>query len=109
MQKKGPRDRYGKEERAKGENVADWVKSNMHRLGKTGSIKIQPKLIRMNCQGWLRKWMEKMALLNELKSAASNMVEFGNADGRKQPVCIARGHIIICNFRFAPARAGRSR
>jgi len=91
---------YGKEERAKSENDADWVKSTMHRL-ENRFDKDTTKLIRMNCQcGYGMD--EKLTLLNELKAAASNMEEFGNADRAKAAGMYCEDSILYLQFPFCP-------
>ena len=91
---------YGKEEIAKSENDADWVKSTMQRL-ENRFDKNTTKLIRMNCQcGYGMD--EKLVLLNELKAAASNMEEFGNADLAKAAGMYCEEGILYLQFPFCP-------
>jgi len=91
---------YGKEEKAKSENDADWVKSTMHRL-ENRFDKDTTKLIRMNCQcGYGMD--EKLALLNELKADASSMEEFGNSDRAKAAGLFCQDGILYLQFLFCP-------
>ena len=72
---------YGKDETAKGEKNADWVKSTMRRL-ESKFDRASVKEIRMGCQCG-NGMDEKLALLNELKAAASSMEEFVGSEKAK--------------------------
>ncbi len=91
---------YGKDETAKGEANADWVKSTMGRLeNKFDSITV--KEIRMNCQcGYGID--EKLALLNELKAGAKSMEEFANSDKAKAAGLFCENGILYLQFLFCP-------
>lgn len=72
---------YGKNDGAKGETDADWVKSTMRRL-EDKFDRAAVEQIRMGCQcGYAME--EKLALLNALKAAASNPREFAGSDQAK--------------------------
>ncbi len=91
---------YGREDLAKSENNADWVKSTMSRL----ENKFDPestKQIRMSCQCG-HAMDEKLALLNDLKAGASNMDEFGNAEKAKAAGMYCEDGVLYLQFPFCP-------
>jgi len=91
---------YGKDEKAKCASNAEWVKSTMSRLeNKFG--KETTKQIRMNCQcGYGMD--EKLALLNELKVAASSMEEFAGSDKAKAAGLFCENGELFLRFLFCP-------
>ncbi len=91
---------YGKDERAKGETNADWVKSTMRRL-ENKFDKETVKQIRMSCQcGYGMD--EKLAFLNELKASSSNMEEFASSDMAKAAGMYCENNILYLQFLFCP-------
>lgn len=91
---------YGKDERAKGEANADWVKSTMCRL-ENKFDKETTKQIRMNCQcGYGMD--EKLALLNELRAASSSMEEFAGSDKAKAAGLFCENGELYLRFLFCP-------
>ncbi|EHQ89785.1 DUF6144 family protein [Desulfosporosinus youngiae] len=91
---------YGKDGTAKGETNADWVKSTMCRLEDKFDQE-RTKQIRMNCQcGYGMD--EKLALLNELKTAASNMEEFAASDKAKAAGLFCENGQLLLQFLFCP-------
>ncbi len=91
---------YGKDDMAKGEADADWVKSSMRRLEDKFN-KEKTTHIRMNCQcGYGME--EKLALLNEMKAAASNMEEFVASDKAKSAGLFYENGMLYLQFLFCP-------
>lgn len=91
---------YGKDEAAKGEANADWVKSTMRRLENKFDANAV-KQIRMNCQcGYGME--EKLAFLNELKAVSSNMEEFANSDRARAAGLFCEDGILYLQFLFCP-------
>jgi predicted hydrocarbon binding protein len=91
---------YGQDESAKSENNAEWVKSTMHRLESKFDQRTT-KQIRMRCQcGYGMD--EKLALLKELRAAASNMEEFANSDKAKSAGLYSKDGTLYLQFLFCP-------
>ncbi len=91
---------YGKDKRARGEANADWVRSTIRRL-ENKFDKETTKQIRMSCQcGYGMD--EKLAFLNELKAATSNMEEFAGSDQAKAAGLFCENGILYLQFLFCP-------
>jgi hypothetical protein len=91
---------YGKEEKAKCESNAEWVNSTMRRLENKFDSETT-KQIRMNCQcGYGID--EKLALLNELKAAASSLEEFAGSDKAKAAGLTCENGELFLRFLFCP-------
>jgi hypothetical protein len=85
---------------AKGENNAEWVNSTMQRL-ESKFDQATTKQIRMSCQcGYGMD--EKLALLKELKAAASNMDEFANSNQAKSAGLFFKDDTLYLQFFFCP-------
>ena len=93
---------YGKARSAAAEKNPDWVKSTMHRLESNFEFETVKK-IRMNCQcGYGMD--EKLTLVRELKSAASNIEEFTNSEKAKTAGLFCKdGELLI----FVPVRCSK--
>ena len=86
---------YGKDE-----VNADWVKSTMRKLENKFN-RDAVKQIRMNCQcGYGMD--EKLELLNELKTGASNMDEFAASEKAKEAGLLCENGILYLKFLFCP-------
>jgi predicted hydrocarbon binding protein len=91
---------FGKDETAKGENNAVWVKSTIRRLENKFDVNAV-KEIRMNCQcGYGMD--EKLALLNELLDASHDMESFANQEkARAAGLYCDKGELYL-QFFFCP-------
>lgn len=90
---------YGKDQ-THPETNADWVKSAMSRLENRFDPDTRKK-IRMNCQcGYGMD--EKLALVKELKSAASNLEEFAGSEKAKAAGLFCRDGELFLQFHFCP-------
>jgi predicted hydrocarbon binding protein len=91
---------YGCDGETKKENNTEWVKSTMHRLENKFDQE-EVRQIRMSCQcGY--EMDEKLALLKELMSAASNIEEFGNSDKAKAAGLFYKDGVLYLQFFFCP-------
>ena len=91
---------YGKDEAAKDEKNADWVKLTMHRL-ENKFDEATTKQIRMNCQcGYGMD--EKLSLLNELKASATSTEEFAGSDKAKAAGLFCDNGELFLQFLFCP-------
>lgn len=91
---------YGNDNMSKAENNPDWVKSSMIRLESNFETETIKK-IRMNCQcGYGMD--EKVALVMELKSDASNIEEFTNAEKAKEAGFFCKDGELFLQFDFCP-------
>lgn len=91
---------FGNTGAAKGESNSAWVKSTMCRLEEKFDA-VTVKQIRMNCQcGYGMD--EKLALLNELKSAAANMEEFAGAEKARAAGLFCEDGQLYLKFLFCP-------
>lgn len=91
---------YGYDGSAKDENNAEWVKATMHRLESKFDQKTT-KQIRMSCQcGYGMD--KKLALLQELKAASSNMDEFANSDKAKSAGLFYKDGTLYLQFLLCP-------
>ncbi|WP_294151882.1 DUF6144 family protein [uncultured Clostridium sp.] len=91
---------YGKERSENTEKDAEWVKSAIHRL----ESRFEPaaiKKIRMNCQcGYGME--EKLALVKELKSTASNIEEFTGSEKARAAGLFSKDGELFLQFSFCP-------
>lgn len=91
---------YGKGQTANRENNPDWVRSTMRRLENNFEIDAIKK-IRMNCQcGYGMD--EKIALVKELKSTATNIEEFTNSEKAKAAGLFSKDGELYLQFGFCP-------
>ena len=91
---------YGIDQSAVREDNAHWVKSTMGRMENTFNQE-QAKQIRMNCQcGYGMD--EKMALVKELMSGASNLDEFANSDKARAAGLFCEDGTLYLQFTFCP-------
>jgi len=91
---------YGSGGSAKNEDNAEWVKSTMRRLEDRFDNK-KIKCIRMGCQcGYGMD--EKLALVKELMSAASNMEEFANSKKARAAGLSCEEGVLYLQFPFCP-------
>lgn len=91
---------YGCNGEAKNESNAEWVKSTMRRLENKFDQE-EVRQIRMGCQcGYGMD--EKLALVKELMSSASNMDEFANSDKAKAAGLFYEDGTLYLQFLFCP-------
>lgn len=91
---------YGKDRSEPAEKDPDWVKSAMRRLENNFDQGIVKK-IRMNCQcGYGMD--EKLALVKELKSAASTVEEFTNSEKARAAGLFCKDGELYLQFGFCP-------
>lgn len=91
---------YGREMQAETENSAEWVRSSMSRL-ETRFDGDTVKKIRRNCQcGYGIE--EKIALVRELKSMASNLEEFADSEKAKAAGLFTKDGELFLQFGFCP-------
>ncbi|WP_088187078.1 DUF6144 family protein [Desulfosporosinus sp. FKA] len=91
---------YGKGGLAKGEDNANWVKSTMRRLENTFDQETI-KQIRMDCQcGYGMD--EKLTLVKELASTASNLAEFASSEKAESAGLFYRDGVLHLQFLFCP-------
>ncbi len=91
---------YGKDDRANANSNADWVNPAMRRLENKFDSETA-KQIRMNCQcGYGMD--EKLAFVNELKAAASNMEEFASSEKAKAAGLFYEDGTLYLQFLFCP-------
>lgn len=91
---------YGKNRMDFSENNPDWVKSAMDRLESSFDFETVKK-IRMNCQcGYGMD--EKLALVKELMSSATNVEEFTNSDKAKAAGLFCKAGELFLQFGVCP-------
>ena len=91
---------YGKDQSAAKESDPAWVASAMHRLENRFDCDTVKK-IRMNCQcGYGME--EKLALVKELKAAASNIEEFADTEKAKSAGLFCKDGELFLQFSFCP-------
>ena len=91
---------YGNDGTARNEDNSNWVKSTMHRLENMFDREITKK-IRMSCQcGYGMD--DKLALLKELMSTASNMEDFASQDKAKAAGLSCVDGELYLQFSFCP-------
>lgn len=91
---------FGQKGAANAESNPNWVKSAMRRLENRFDCKTV-KQIRMNCQcGYGMD--EKLTLVKELMSSASNIEEFAASDRAKAAGLFCEGGELFLQFNFCP-------
>jgi hypothetical protein len=91
---------YGKNDAARNEDNPSWVASTMQRLEEKFDTEAV-KVIRMECQcGYGME--EKLALLERLKSKASNLEEFASSQEAKSAGLSYRDGQLYLQFDFCP-------
>lgn len=91
---------YGEEQKAVEENNGDWVKASMRRL-ESRFDDTAVKQIRMNCQcGY--EMDEKLALVKELMSTATNLEEFAGSEKAKAAGLFYEDGELFLQFHFCP-------
>lgn len=91
---------YGEGQQADAENNKDWVKASMRRL-ESRFDDTAVKEIRMNCQcGYGMD--EKLALVKELMSTATNLEEFAGSEKAKAAGLFCEDGELFLQFNFCP-------